>query len=151
MRKLLILSTLSACIVGGSAGAVPQQFRGMRNLHVNADVNVATWDSHWTSSGAFIDSGTIDPDKVSSFHGAAGIVTGPLHGTQGSFSWTFVVVYTGPLNGGRYRAQGTWTMVDGTDAYEGISGQGTISGWWDQTTRDVHLEFDGGVDCPNCP
>lgn len=151
MRGRLVLGIIAACLISSPIGATPPAFGGNRNLHVDTDVNVNTWTSHWVSSGAFVDSGTVDPGRVASFHGAAAMVTGPLDGANGSFTWTFAVAYTGPLDGGRYRAQGNWTMVDGTGAYDGISGRGTISGWWDETTSDVHLEFDGTVDCPNCP
>ena len=151
MREHLLLGALAAFLLGSSAGANPPPSLGNRNIHVIVDVNVNTWSSQWVSSGAFVDSGTVDPGREATPHGAATMVSGPLHGANGSFTWEFVAAYTGPLNGGRYRTQGSWTMIDGTGAYEGISGRGTITGWWDQSTKDFHSEFVGTVDCPNCP
>lgn len=152
MRGRLLAGTLAACLIGSSAGATPPPFGGIRNLHIEVDVNPRTGSpNQWVSSGAFVDSGTVRHGQVASFRGATAMATDSPEGANGSFTWTFVLAFTGPLDGGRHPAQGTWTIIGGTGAYEGMSGRGTISGWWDEASGDVHNEFDGTVDCPNCP
>jgi hypothetical protein len=152
MRERLLLGTLAACLLCSSAGAAPPPFGGNRNLHVEVDFNFLTHAvNQWVSSGAFNDSGTIRHDHSEVFKGVVANVTDSPEGAHGSFTWSFVKAYTGPLDGKPHITVGTWTMTGGTGDYEGISGRGTVSGQYNIATGELHDVFDGTVDCPNCP
>jgi hypothetical protein len=116
-----------------------------RNLHIVVDVNHTSGANHWTSSGAFIDEGTVDNGPSVNWNGLVIFVTDTPQGADGSFTWTFRKTF-----GSIDHTRGSWEITGGTGRYEGMTGRGIVSGTYDASTEDIHDEFSGAVECPNC-
>jgi hypothetical protein len=94
-----------------------------------------------TTLGDFTGSGLADYSYGTELLSNASMTLG---GADGSISFTF----DGYIDGKTGELEGvTFTIFDGTDAYEGASGGGTITGMADATNGAI-ISFDGVITTP---
>jgi hypothetical protein len=143
-----VIGALAACF---AVPAATQERANGQIVHIETDFNIFTHSpNHWVSTGAFEDQGYIDTANVN--HGSTGAadhVTGPFASENGTIDIEFVKAYRQRLSYGVVTDQGTWHIVGGTGAYEGITGRGTLRGTINTITGALHDEFDGTVILPN--
>ena len=120
------------------------------NVRIVVDFNVETRSvNHWQGTGAIQDEGTIDHNRSSRFNGSSAHVTDSPEGAKGTFTWTINRSFTAdPKLPGQLRSSGSWQMQSGTGAYQGITGQGTMTGTLNTITGQLHDEFVGTVKLP---
>ena len=147
MQPLLFVSFAALSVTNATGTGRPA------DIQVQVDYNfIADAPNHWESSGAFADQGTIHHDHSETFspgNGEVATVTDSPEGANGTFTWTFKKAFK-PIPGsdGQYRTSGGWRMLGGTGQYEGISGQGNLTGTVNLVTGELHDTFTGKVSFP---
>ena len=152
MRYAALIFSGLLCLTPQCVSAEPDDFRGNRNIRFETDFNFFSLETNRiVASGAFEDEGTIRHDHMEIFRGATGKVLDSPQFTQGSITWEINNVFarTGG-HPGPHNFYQTWRIIGGTGKYGGMTGYGTSTGTWDDTTGKLQAVMVGTVDCPRC-
>lgn len=148
MRRTFM--NLAVSLIALGALTPPALAANPADFEVNVDFNIYTEAvNHWRATGAIEDEGTIKHSHSEVFKGATAAVTDTPQGAKGTFTWTFHSSFTeDPKFPGLLRRSGGWRMLSGTGEYEGISGQGNLTGTVNLITGQLHDRFVGKVTLP---
>ena len=139
-------------IASAATVAAPAIASEWEPIRIEVHFNFLTGQSTWTSSGAFVDFGSIDLTGTVPFFSPGTFkleqVVSPIIASDGStLIWTFARTFT-------YTSETTlvskaqWHFVGGTGRYAGIRGYGDLVGDLDLVTGELNDVFTGWVRWP---
>ena len=132
-----------------SASAIAAQWEPLR---IEVNFNFLTRDSHWTSTGAFVDAGVINLagtlPRFSPGTFKLEQVVSPIVASDGStITWTFARTFTFTSET-TLISKAQWHIVSGTGRFAGIEGHGDLVGTLDLVTGELNDVFTGWVRWP---
>jgi hypothetical protein len=132
---------------------------GWEPIRIEVHFNFLTGQSTWTSTGAFVDFGSIDlagtsavfrgemPTWSSGFFKVEQVIS-PIVASDGStLTWTFAKTWTFTSEA-TLVSKAQWHFVGGTGPYAGITGHGDLVGDLDLVTGELNDVFTGWVRWP---